>query len=101
MTHRVYKTSGIVRNPCRAKPPRDIGPPDLVRTVSGRDRASTAYAAAYRLKAPACVARGRLRGVHGRRTAPSLSPKAGTTAGGGYVAGPVPPVLVGSRGCSR
>src|SRR6267142_417586 len=69
----VYKRSGIcLRNHCGAEPPRDIEPPGLVPTVGGRDRASTSYAAADRVKAPASAARGRFRGIHGGRTAPSL-----------------------------
>src|SRR5207248_2876084 len=47
------------------------------------------------------AARGRFRGIHGRRTAPSLPAEAGTAPGGGCLAGSVPPVLVRSRGCSR
>src|SRR5271157_5661040 len=70
----VYQESGkCVRNHCGAEPPRDIEPPGLVATVGWRDRASTSYAAADRVKAPARAARGRLRRIHGRRTAPSLS----------------------------
>ena len=69
----VYQESGIcVRNHCGAEPPRDIEPPGLVTTVGWRDRASTSYAAADRVKAPASAARGRFRGIHGGRTAPSL-----------------------------
>src|SRR6478752_2984440 len=69
----VYQVYGIrVRNHCGAEPPRDIGPPGLVTTVSWRDRASTSYAAADRIKAPAGAARGRFRGIHGGRAAPSL-----------------------------
>ena len=98
----VYQDSGIcIRNHCRAEPPRDIGPPGLVTTVGGRDRASASYAAAYGVKAPAGAARRRFRGVHGGRTAPSLPAEARTTSGAGYVAGSVPPVLVGSRRCPR
>src|SRR5580765_9123833 len=59
----VYKGGGIcLRNHCGAEPPRDIEPPGLVTTVGGRDRASTSYAAADRVKAPACAARCRFRG---------------------------------------
>src|SRR6266700_8119269 len=62
----VYQASGIcVRNHCRAEPPRDIEPPGLVPAVSRRDRASTSYVAADRVKAPASAARGRFRGIHG------------------------------------
>jgi len=67
----------------------------------GRDRSSTSYAAADRIKAPASAARGRFRGIHGGRTAPSLPAEARTASGGGCLAGSVPPVLVRSRGCSR
>src|SRR5215470_5867262 len=102
MLRGVYKESGIcVRNHCRAEPPRDIGPPGLVTTVGGRDRASTSYAAADRVKAPARAARGRFRGIHRGRTAPSLPAEAPTASGAGCLAGSVPPVLVRSRGCSR
>ena len=98
----VYQKSGIcVRNHRGTEPPRDIEPPGLVATVGWRDRASTSYAAADRVKAPARAARRRLRGIHGGRTAPSLPAETGTASGGGYVAGSVPPVLVRSRGCSR
>ena len=69
----VYQESGIrVRNHCGAEPPRDIEPSGLVTTVGWRDRASASYAAADRVKAPASAARGRFRGIHGGRTAPSL-----------------------------
>src|ERR1700731_5336915 len=102
MLRGVYTKHGIgVRNHCRAEPPRDPEPAGLVRTVSGRDRASTSYAAADRVKAPASAARGRFRGIHGGRTAPSLPAEARTASGGGCLAGSVPPVLVRSRGCSR
>jgi len=58
----VYQENGICfRNHCGAEPPRDIEPPGLVTTVGGRDRASTSYAAANRVKAPASAARGRFR----------------------------------------
>src|SRR5205807_9618279 len=102
MRHGVYKEHGIcVRSPCRAEPPRDLEPSGLLTTVGGRDRASTSYAAADRVKAPASAARGRFRGIHGGRTAPSLPAEARTTSGGGCLAGSVPSVLVRSRGCSR
>src|SRR3989442_3031074 len=98
----VYQRNGIcVRNHCGAEPPRDIEPPGLVTTVGGRDRASASYAAADRVKAPASAARGRFRGIHGGRTAPSLPAEARTASGGRCLAGSVPPVLVRSRGCSR
>src|SRR5258706_7065725 len=98
----VYEGSGICfRNHCGAEPPRDIEPPGLVTTVGWRDRASTSYAAADRVKAPASAARGRFRGIHGGRTAPSLPAEARTTSGGGCLAGSVPSILVRSRGCSR
>src|SRR2546425_6933319 len=98
----VYEESGVcIRNHCGAEPPRDIEPPGLVTKVGGRDRASTSYAAADRVKAPASAARGRFRGIHGGRTAPSLPTETWTTSGGGSLAGSVPPVLVRSRGCSR
>src|SRR3989449_1507858 len=102
MLRGVYQESGIcVRNHCGAEPPRDIEPPGLVTTVGGRDRASASYAAVDRVKAPASAARGRFRGIHGGRTAPSLPAEARTASGGGCLAGSVPPVLVRSRGCSR
>src|SRR5580698_3215632 len=98
----VYQESGIcVRSHRGAKPPRDIEPPGLLTTVCWRDRASTSYAAAGRVKAPASAARGRFRGIHGGRTAPSLPAEACTTSGGGCVARSVPPVLVRSCGCPR
>src|SRR2546430_12818589 len=90
-----------VRNHCGAEPPRDPAPPGLIPTVRGRDRASASYAAADRVKAPAGAARGRFRGIHRGRTAPSLPLEARTTAGSGCLAGSVPSVLVRSRGCSR
>src|SRR5438477_2842009 len=102
MLRGVYEENGIgVRNHCGAEPPCDIEPPGLVTTVGGRDRASTSYAAADRVKAPASAARGRFRGIHSGRTAPSLPAEAGTTSGGRCLAGSVPPVLVRSRRCSR
>src|SRR5438445_2053563 len=98
----VYQERGIcVRNHCGAEPPRDIETPGLVPTVGGTDRASAAYAAADRVKAPASGARVRFRAIHGGRTAPSLPTETGTTSGGRCLAGSVPPVLVRSRGCSR
>src|SRR5262245_31568756 len=39
--------------------------------------------------------------MHGGRTAPSLPAEARAASGGRCLAGSVPPVLVGSRGCSR
>src|SRR6266851_9285339 len=97
----VYKKSGIcIRNHCGAEPPRDIEPPGLVTTVGWRDRASTWYAAADRVKTPAIAARGRFRGIRGGRAAPSLPAEARTTSGAGCLAGAVSPVLVRSRGCS-
>src|SRR6478735_4276893 len=99
--YKVYKVHGIrVRNHCGAEPPRDPGPPGLVTTVSWRDRASTSYAAADCVKASASAARGRLRGIHGGRTAPSLPAETRAASAGGCVAGPVPPFLVRSRRCS-
>jgi hypothetical protein len=96
----VYEESGLCfRNHCGAKPPRDIEPLGLVTTVGGRDRASTSYVAADRVKAPAGAARGWFRGIHGGRTAPSLPAETRTTSGGGCLAGSVPSVLVRSRGC--
>jgi hypothetical protein len=69
----VYQGNGIcVRNHCGAEPSRDIEPPGLVTTFGWRDRASTSYAAADRVKAPTSAARGRFRGIQGGRTAPSL-----------------------------
>src|ERR1700730_2025251 len=102
MPCRVYTGYGIrIRGHCGTEPARDIEPFGLVSTVGGRDRASTSYAAADRVKAPAGVARRRFRGIHGGRTAPSLPAKARTASGGGYVAGSVSPLLVRSRRCSR
>ena len=98
----VYKRSGIcVRNHCGAEPTRDIEPPGLVTTVGGRDRAPASYAAADRVKAPASAARGRFRGIHRGRAAPSLPAEARKISGGGCLAGSVPPVLVRSRRRSR
>src|SRR5579863_8177798 len=95
MLRGVYQESGICfRNHCGAEPPGDTEPPGLLATVRWRDRASTSYAAAYRVKAPASAARGRLRRVHGGCTAPSLPLETGTTSGSGRLAGPVPPFLV-------
>src|SRR5882724_3283355 len=98
----VYEENGIcVRNHCGAEPPRDIEPPGLVTTVGWRDRASTSYAAADRVKAPASAARRRFRRIHGGRTAPSLPAETWTTSGDRCLAGSVPSVLVRSRRCSR
>src|SRR5262249_13804897 len=84
MPLRVYEESGIcLRNHCGAKPPRDIEPSGLVTTVSGRDRASASYAAANRVKALASSARGRFRGIHSGRTAPSLPAETRAISGAG------------------
>src|SRR5882757_6607986 len=102
MLCRVYQGHGIcVRSHCRAEPPRDIEPAGLVTTVGGRDRTSTWHAAADGVKAPASAARGRFRGVHGGRPAPSVPAETRTVSGVGYLAGSVPPLLVRSPGCSR
>src|ERR1700716_4394103 len=94
----VYQEHGIgVRNHCGAESPRDLEPAGLVPTVGWRDRASTSYDAADRVKASASAARGRFRGIHGGRTAPSLPAEARTTSAGGCLAGSVPSVLVCSR----
>src|SRR5712691_6952537 len=91
----VYQESGIcVRHHCGAEPPRDIEPPGLVPTVGWRDRASTSYAAADRVQAPARAARGRFRGIHGGRTAPSLPAETSTISGARCLADSVPPLLV-------
>src|SRR5918995_4269379 len=98
----VYQRGGIrLRNHCGAEPPRDPGPPALVATVGWRDRASTADAAANRVKAPASAARRRIRGSYGGRTAPSLPVETRTNSGARSLAGSVPPVLVRSPGCAR
>src|SRR5580658_1655725 len=97
----VYQEHGIcVRNHCGAEPPRDTEPPGLVATVGRRDRASASYGAADCVEAPAGAARLRFRGIHRRRTAPSLSAEAGTISGGGCMAGSVPAVLVRTCRCS-
>src|SRR5437899_5107974 len=102
MLRGVYQESGIcVRSDRGAEPSRDIERPGRVTTVGGRGRASASYAAADRVKAPANAARGRFRGIHGGRTAPSLPAEARTASGGGCLAGSVPSVLVRSRRCSR
>ena len=73
----VYQEHGIcIRNHCGAEPPRNIEPPGLVTTVGGRDRASTSYDAADRVKAPARAARRGIRGIDGGRPAASLSAEA-------------------------
>src|SRR5258706_16211748 len=98
----VYQENGIcLRSHCGTEPPRYIEPPGLVTTVGWRDRASTSYDAADGVKAPASAARGRFRGIHGGRTAPSLPVETRTISRGGCLAGSVPPVLVRSRRCSR
>ena len=100
--NRVYKWSGIrIRNYRGAEPPGDLEPPDLVRTVGGRDRTPASNVATDRVEAPASAARRRLRRIDGRRTAPSVPAEARTISGGRYVAGSVPPVLVRSRRCPR
>src|SRR5438445_7710459 len=102
MLRGVYQESGsCVRNHGGAEPPRDIEPPGLVTTVGWRDQASTSYAAADHVQTLARAARGRFRGIHGGRTAPSLPAEARTASGGGCLAGSVPSVLVRSRGCAR
>jgi hypothetical protein len=98
MRRKVYKERGICfRNHCGAEPPRDIEPPGLVTAISGRDRAATSDAAAHRVEAPASAARGRFRGIHGGRTAPSLPVETGAASRSGCLAGSLPPVLVRSR----
>src|SRR6185369_17095794 len=85
--HRVYTESGLaIRNHCGAQPPRDIEPVGLLGTVGRRDRASTSYVAADCVKAPARVARRRVRRILGRCAAPSLPPEAWTTSRAGCVA---------------
>src|ERR1700674_5573983 len=102
MLYGVYTVSGIcIRNHRGAESPRDIEPSGLVTTVGGRDRASASYAAADRVKASASAARGRFRGIHGGRPAPSLPAETWATSGGRCLAGSVPSVLVRSRRCSR
>src|ERR1700722_20337235 len=102
MLYGVYTGNGIhIRNHCGAEPPRDTKRPGLVTTVGGRDRASASYDTADRLKAPAGAARRRFRGIHGGRTAPSLSAETRAISGGRSLAGSVSPVLVRSRRCSR
>src|SRR5436190_22255429 len=74
MPSAVYQERGHrLRNHRGAEPPRDIEPSGLVAAVGGTDRASAPYVAADRVKASAGAARGRFRGVHRGRTAPSLS----------------------------
>ena len=98
----VYKERGIcIRNHRGAEPPRDPESPGLVRTVGWRNRASTWHGAADRVEAPARAARGRFRGSHGGRTAPSLPAEARTASGDGCLARSVPSVLVRSPGCAR
>ena len=98
----VYQESGVsVRSHCGTEPPCDIEPSGLVTTVGWRDRGPASHGAADRVQAPASASRGRFRGIHGGRSAPSLPAETGTTSGGRCLAGSVPPVLVRSRGCSR
>src|SRR5271157_4688085 len=101
MLRGVYQENGIFRNHRRTEPPRDIESAGLIPTIRWRDRASAWYDAADRIEAPAGAARGRFRGVHRGRTTPSLPAQTWTISGGGCLAGAVPPVLVGARGCSR
>src|SRR5207248_2139705 len=63
-------------------------------------RASASDAAAECVQALARLARGRFRGIHGGRTAPSLPVETWNSAGVRCLAGSVPPVLVRPRGCS-
>src|SRR5208282_2443267 len=98
----VYMKRGIcLRNHCRTEPPRDPESSGVIATVGGGDRAPTSDDAADRVQASAGAARRRFRGIHGRRAAASLPAESGTVAGGRRLAGSVPPVLVGSSGCSR
>src|SRR2546421_12967124 len=102
MLRGVYEEHGICfRNHCRAEPPGDTDSPGLLPTLRGRDRASASYGAADRVEASASAARGRFRGIHGGRTAPSVSLKTRTISRGGCLAISVPSVLVRPRGCSR
>src|SRR5437899_993569 len=102
MLHGACSGHGIcVRNHCGTQPPRDIEPPRLIPAVGWRDRAPASYDAADGVKAPARAARGRLRGIHGGRTAAPVPAETWTVSGGGRLAGSVSPVLVRARGCSR
>src|SRR4029077_6242747 len=99
---RVYEESAIyLRNHRRAESPRDLEPPGLVPTIGGRDRASTSYAAADGVQAPAGAARRRFCRVNSGGTAPPRLPETRSVSGDGGLAVSVPPVLVDSRGCSR
>src|SRR5580658_8918434 len=64
--HSAYiKKRGIcIRNYCGTQPSSDLEHAGLVTTVGRRDRASTSYVAADRVKAPASTERGRFRGIN-------------------------------------
>ena len=102
MNECVYTWRGIcVRHRRRAEPAGHLEPAGVVGALRRRDRAPPAHAADLGLQAPARAARGRVRGSHSGRAAPSLPAETGTASRGGFLAGPVPPVLVRARGCAR
>src|SRR5262249_6128143 len=95
------RTHGICfRNHCGAEPPRHLEPAVLFATIGRTDRAPAPHAATHSVQAPARAARGRFRGVHHRRTAPSLQLETRSFPGTGRLAGAIPPVLVGACRCS-
>jgi hypothetical protein len=102
MLFEVYQRNGIrIRNHCGAEPPRDPESPSVVTTLGEGDRASASYTAADRVQALASAARGRFRGIHGGRTAPSLRAETRTASGDRCLAGSVPSFLVRTCGCPR
>src|SRR5881396_1463865 len=97
-----YTLHGIcVRHPRGAEPPRPVESSGHVGEVGRGARTPAPDAPALGVETPPGAAGGRLRGVAGRGPAPRLPAPARTPHGSGFLARPVPPVLVGPRRCAR
>src|SRR4030095_13569682 len=99
---REYTAHGIrLRHPRGAEPARAVAPPGHVGDVRRRARAPAPDAPALGVETPPGAAGDRLRGVTGRRAAPRLPAPTRTAHGSGFLARPVPEILVGPRRCAR
>src|SRR5881296_2182757 len=97
-----YTSHGIcVRHPRGAEPPRPVESSGHIGEVGRGARTPAPDAPALGVETPPGAAGGRLRGVAGRGPAPRLPAPARTPHGSGFLARPVPPVLVGPRRCAR
>src|SRR5690348_10069397 len=97
----VYIWRGLfIRHRRRAQSTGHPEPAARVRALRGRDRARAAAVAALRLQAPARAARGGLRGITHRRTAPPLSIETRAADGARRLARPLPSLLVEAHRCS-